>query len=429
MHIKKILPSLLASPLIVLLFFLSSQKVEPSKPKVIIRFDDYGVWCNKDWLNIEEELIRLHAKYDIKLTCAVIPDSRYPIKRHILSPQSYPDTIESTKANPYPLIAGCTRTTLLCNASKTGNVEIALHGYYHPKGYSNTDKNTEYYKIPYDVQYYKLQEGKHLLDSLFQTNCTTFVPPHNTYDNLTLDLLTEFGFNCISAKKCSYDAPMDTRLPIRYLEYTTADCQEFKKSLTSKEHYTNEYVHILQLHHTNFTTDGHIDTSKLHDYERILKYIRDFNIPNYTFANFPIDQNANNELYTKTLYQALAAKGLIREAEQITKMTSLLSTTSITLLFITSMMLAIGGIFFSLLNLLNILFHRRILAYSLYTITLGITLYIIYTILHAYSISCYNLYYYLLTFKLNFLLYLFAVLASASLHCHLYKNKNVFIIK
>lgn len=342
MKTKKYLPILFIVPLILIALFVAVQRVETCKPKVIIRYDDYGVWCNKDWIQIEEDIIRLHEKYNVKLTYAVIPESRYPLVRHTLSPQSYPVIVDSLSSNPFPLKTGTRRVTILRNAVAKGVIEVALHGYYHPKGYFNIDKNTEFYKIPYDEQYWKLSNGKHILDSLFNTNVTTFVPPHNTYDNLTLDLLQEFGFNCISAKPCSFDAPMENRLQIRYLWYTTADCEQFYRQLKGN-HYTNEPVQILQLHHTNFTTDGVRDPHKIENYETILKYISETHIPNYTFKNFLTSEYKNNELYQKMLYQNLEMKGQRKLAEKITKITSTCSITDIIILFLFSLMIAIGG--------------------------------------------------------------------------------------
>lgn len=421
-NIRKFLPLLLIVPMLLLGYYVAIQNVETSKPKVIIRFDDYGVWCNQDWIQIEEEIIRLHEKYNVKLTYAVIPESRYPLVRHTLSPQSYPAKVDSMRATTFlpPLTEDSQRVIILRDAVQKGVIEVALHGYYHPKGYSNTDKNTEYYNIPYDTQYWKLNNGKNILDSLFNTNVTTLVPPHNTYDNLTLDLIQEFGFNCISAKQNSFDAPLDDRLQIRYLWYTTADCKEFFNTL-KRPHYTNEPVQILMLHHTNFTTDGVRDAQKILDYEELLQYISDSEIPNYTFAEFPSSENKNNELYYKALYQSLISKGQSKLAEKVTRLSTSCSVIGIIMTFLIVLMMAIGGIVYTLLNVISYKMNKTV-KYCIYTATGLILLGIIFMLFCAYRISIYNLYYCLLTAKLYLLLCVFAILSSLSAHCLFHKD-------
>ena len=139
-------------PFLLFITIIALQKVERSNGDIIIRFDDYGVWCNQDWLEIEKDLIAVHEKYGIKISFATIPDSRYTLNYHPLSPKSYPKEIENRDFNPYPLQAGSERVNVLKESVAKGISEVTLHGFYHPKGYSN-NLNTEFYGVPYDVQY------------------------------------------------------------------------------------------------------------------------------------------------------------------------------------------------------------------------------------------------------------------------------------
>lgn len=70
------------------------KKAKIGHAKVVFRFDDYGVWCNTDWLSIEEQVMHLHEKYNVEITFGVIPDSIYPLNAHILSPSVYPKDYE-----------------------------------------------------------------------------------------------------------------------------------------------------------------------------------------------------------------------------------------------------------------------------------------------------------------------------------------------
>ena len=384
--------------------------LKEDKPKVIIRFDDYGVWCNKDWLEIEEEIIKLHEKYNIKLTYGVIPMSKYPLLRHTLSPQEYPNEMENNDRNPYPLTVGSNRVSILKESTSKGITEVALHGYFHPKGYSNTHKNTEFYNISYDIQYMKLHHGKKLLDSLFSTCVTTFIPPHNTYDQLTLDLLQELGMDCISAKQINFDAPLDDRLNIRYLWFTTSDFEKFKNIIKLK-HYVNEPAQILALHHTNFTTDGIIDQSKIESYEHLLKYIADNNIPNYSFSNFPCNELNNNEIYYKAAYQNLLQKYSSFYAAKFLSLCKIVSPKVLILFVLSSFVLFIYGLIYCVLGCLKIRYNIVFLTFNFIIFSIFF-IWLIYSLLSAYSLSIYNLYYILFSQKILLQLTMLAITLS-----------------
>lgn len=402
--IKNLLRLLLFLPLLLLLIIISIQPISESKPSVIIRFDDYGVWCNKDWVDIEEDVIKLHEKYNVKLTYGVIPDSRYPLNRHVLSPQVYPEKIDDTISNPYPLRGR--RLEILKQSVKRGVVEIALHGYYHPKGYSNTDKNTEYYNVPYDTQYWKIKEGKLRLDSLFETNVTTFIPPHNTYDGLTLDFLQEFGFKCISAKMNSFDAPLDDRLSIDYLWYTSSSVPVFL-NLMKKKFYGGLPVQILMLHHTSFTTDGVRDQKKIEEYEHLLKFINANHIPSFTFSDYPRGLSTNRELYSKVLLQRFIEDFQISIAAKILSIIKVIPVKIFVLLVLLSLMLAV----YSIASFFKDLIGEKTLVQRLLMIgciVLGVT--IIALLYKYFALSSYNFHYMFISRRFILMLMLFAAL-------------------
>lgn len=298
-------------PCLLLTFIISLQKVEKSNGDIIIRFDDYGVWCNHDWLEIEKDLIAVHEKYGIKISFATIPESRYTLNYHPLSPKSYPKEIENRSFNPYPLHVGSERVNFLKESVAKGISEVTLHGFYHPKGYSN-NLNTEFYGVSYDVQYGKLFRGKQILDSLFNTNVTTLVPPHNTYDNLTLNLLEDIGYKCISAKCPTTTAPISETGNIACLWHTTSSFQELKNYFESREHYKDEPTPLLMLHHTNFTEGGRYKPSLMRDYEGFLKVLKEKKVRNYHFSDVYGDLSfiKKNDHIRKELYYSLWSLGL-----------------------------------------------------------------------------------------------------------------------
>ena len=248
------------------------------------------------------------------------------------------------------------------------------------------------------------------MDSLFSTSVTTFIPPHNTYDQLTLDFLQEFGFNCISAKQINFDAPMDIRLDIRYLWFTTADIEEFKKIVKLK-HYIKAPTQVLALHHTNFTSDGIIDKDKIDSYEQLLKYIVDNNISNYTFSNFPKNEISNDELYYKVAYQYLLMKYGNILASKFIRLCEFISPLILVLFVLLSFVLFIYSLTFCVLDLLNFKYNSFARKSILIVLAFAFS-WLLFSLYNAYSISVYNIYYILFSLKILLQLSLLSVMIA-----------------
>lgn len=45
--------------------FVITTKSQPTRNDLVIRFDDYGIWCSDEWVTIEEKLLALHEKYNM----------------------------------------------------------------------------------------------------------------------------------------------------------------------------------------------------------------------------------------------------------------------------------------------------------------------------------------------------------------------------
>lgn len=252
---------------------------ESRNAKLIIRFDDYGIWCSEDWVKLEKVLLDLHEQYGVNISFSVVPDPIYQVCYHPKSLRIYPPPLSQNKKdrdNRYPLTKDSDRVRWLKEANRKGYAEIGQHGYHHPKFYSNI-KNTEFYGVGYDEQFYKISNGKRILDSLFDINTQMFVPPHNSYDNLTLDFLTELGFTVLSAKMPDYDAPQDNTIPLLYIPCTTESFESVYKYLENNNGLVNDQAptEVLLIHHTTFTnSEGVVDKSKINKYEELLHYIK-----------------------------------------------------------------------------------------------------------------------------------------------------------
>lgn len=411
---------ILTLPFMAFLLFLTFWPIKNDSVKVIIRFDDYGVWCNDDWLQIEEEVIKLHEKYNVKLTYAVIPESKYPLIKHPYSPTTYPSQVVNKEINMYPLVEGSRRVDILKESTSRGITEVALHGFYHPKGYSNISKNTEFYNVPYDIQFQKIHDGKKILDSLFCTNVTTFIPPHNTYDNLTLDLLYEHGFKCVSAKQNNFDAPEDKKLGINMLWFTSSEIPIFFNNIKGS-HYSGEPIQVLALHHTNFTTDGVIDKNKMAVYEELLKYISDNNIPNYLFSEYSNKDNMYNETYYKSAYQNLKRNFGSTIAAKFANLFRIFDPVYVMIIIQLSLLL----FSFSILNFVfNTYQFKKQLIHLLNTANVLVALLIVALIYNAAKISLYSVLYIMYSQKMMLLTFVFTIIFSFCIKANLSKEND-----
>lgn len=278
--------------------YVLSRKSNESERRIVIRFDDYGIWCSADWIAIEEKLLELHKEFKVPITWSVVPNSIYPTTYHQKSLKIYPDDNGVKFTNPYPLHIGTRRVDVLMQSIRDSISYIAAHGYYHPKYYSNIT-NSEFFAVDYDTQFRKIRCGKMLLDSLFNTNVHIFVPPHNTYDCLTLDALTESGYSIISARDPGSHSPEDNSQDISFLNFTTDNFErlasKYKNELTK---YSGDIVDVLLLHHTSFTdNEGKISDAKLLNYATFLNELNQQGVKAMTFDEVCADSKlltANN---------------------------------------------------------------------------------------------------------------------------------------
>jgi hypothetical protein len=84
-------------------------------------------------------------------------------------------------------------------AMAAGAMDAAQHGYSHQRQSYGRDWYTEYEGLDYDSQLEKIEKGKVFLEKILDTKITIFVPPYNSYDANTLNVLERLNFHCLSA--------------------------------------------------------------------------------------------------------------------------------------------------------------------------------------------------------------------------------------
>lgn len=135
--------------------------------KIIFRIDDIYL----DGSDFEFRLLSLFQKCSIPLTLAVIPFDK--------------------QGKPIVQVLDNHIDQLL----KSGNFEIALHGFSHKKN----SLYSEFRDIPFEDQQAWIEKGKIHLEQLTGLKVTTFVPPWNSADENTMHAVSCTGISLISA--------------------------------------------------------------------------------------------------------------------------------------------------------------------------------------------------------------------------------------
>lgn len=163
--------------------------MEPiSSPKekqiiVVFRYDDYSSCSSTD---LELKIINAFQKYYVSCTFGVIP--------HV-----YTSNIYNTSAHDMVYLTSG-KINILSKLFKNGTWDVALHGYAHQPVLKRLGGGyTEFYGLDYNSQRKRLVEGKKLLELFLGRQITTFIPPWNSYDLNTMQILEDIGFTCISA--------------------------------------------------------------------------------------------------------------------------------------------------------------------------------------------------------------------------------------
>jgi peptidoglycan/xylan/chitin deacetylase (PgdA/CDA1 family) len=144
---------------------------------VCFRLDDPSASSDHD---LESDILELFARFHVPLCVAAIPFARDPDRESIpLSAQN----------------AGH-----LLQAERAGVVEIAQHGHSHVhRGMARSGVRSEFAGVPAAEQARIIEEGRKHLEAVIGHEIYGFVPPWNTYDYATTEILAAAGFEYLSA--------------------------------------------------------------------------------------------------------------------------------------------------------------------------------------------------------------------------------------
>jgi peptidoglycan/xylan/chitin deacetylase (PgdA/CDA1 family) len=145
---------------------------------VVFRFDDYSTYSDAA---VETRIIEAFKRSDACCTVGVIPYVWGGFGEDPRPQEVAPLTEEKAAA--------------LRDARDQGILDVAMHGYSHEM----IRPGTELAGLDYDEQFERVRHGRALLLALLGTTVTTFVPAWNSYDDATLRVLRDLGFQCLSA--------------------------------------------------------------------------------------------------------------------------------------------------------------------------------------------------------------------------------------
>jgi predicted deacetylase len=161
----------------------------------VLRFDDPSPTSNHA---LEREIFFILKELRVPATVAVVPFGRQGDTLVPVSVENVPHLVE---------------------AHRGGIIEVAQHGYSHAHmGTTSAGNTSEFWGMAKTSQEEHIKAGRTILEATFNTRVTGFVPPWNTYDHNTADILADQGYRYLSGSF----ATLPPRQPgFRLLPHTT----------------------------------------------------------------------------------------------------------------------------------------------------------------------------------------------------------------
>ncbi|MBU0649771.1 DUF2334 domain-containing protein [Patescibacteria group bacterium] len=210
---------------------------EAEKPKVILRIDDIQAYYDDTVTRMIDDAFKAR----MKVVIGVIPNK--------LAEDKY--------------------ITSYINRNKC-NLEIALHGWDHSSFIDSTGKEVfEFQNLEIDPIKQKIWEGKNVLESLFESQVVSFIPPGNSISNGTKEVLVANGFKVLSSEgRGAFDYSATT------YDWDKQDLVSPQKVLDDcAEDFKDKHLCVIMMHMQDFETNEVIDEAKYANYLDLLALI------------------------------------------------------------------------------------------------------------------------------------------------------------
>ena len=202
---------------------------------IIFRYDDFRL--QED--SLQDEMIEMFAEENIPLHIAVIPYNQ----------DTTPILEESESVKRVKVL------------QQQGILQIALHGFCH-KGETYQG---EFLALNEHEQRFRLEKGSLLLDSIFGEHVHIFIPPWNRYNQITLDILADLGYNIISSELTDNQLVTDKRF-----QYYQEGCNHpAKLQQIVARNAKREGLAVCMFHRYDFT-----DSFTMEDLKDVLREIK-----------------------------------------------------------------------------------------------------------------------------------------------------------
>ena len=197
--------------------------------RVALRLDDPSETSHQD---VEAGILDSLRKHRASSTFAVIPFRMVDGERMAL-----------TRNRARPLV----------EAADEGIIEVALHGHVHVRQQPEPASPTEFSGRPLTEQHALIEEGRMLLNQVFERNISGFVPPWNSYDLSTLHSLEALKFQYVSA---GWEHPTNYHGGLKLLP-RTAHLGDIPAALQEARRFVQaQPVIVIVLHHFDFLESG-----------------------------------------------------------------------------------------------------------------------------------------------------------------------------
>lgn len=212
---------------------------------VAFRFDDPSE--NSDH-ELEKDIIELCCKYNVSVNFAVIPFKK--INDHII---------------PFSAL----KAAHLIDAYKSGYIEISQHGYRHINNQGDQSIPSEFAGASLSQQENWIKSGKEVIDDLFGKDARGFVPPFNSYDETTLQVIKQLDFSFLSA---GWDLPNISTSPYPIIPRTN-HLFDVSETIEKAKKYTQlNPIIVVVFHHYDFNESSNT-VNRLSVLENIFKQL------------------------------------------------------------------------------------------------------------------------------------------------------------
>lgn len=251
--------------------------------RIALRFDDPSPTSDHA---LERELLDILGKLDIPLTAAVVPYGR----------------------NQVPIQAD--NVPHLVAAHAAGLLEVAQHGLHHEHLTTNSEGvNSEFQDIFGEEQARRIVAGRRMLEAVFPGPLVGFVPPWNTFDATTLDVLERNGFQYIAIDNSCYTTQLSS---IRLLP-RSCNVDHLEEACHLARRFSTTSIIIATLHHYDFNgsyqggADASLRRISVEAFHGMLRRLRDMtDIEFTTMGKIAADLSNRQCLHAQTRWQLLS---------------------------------------------------------------------------------------------------------------------------